>query len=68
MKSRRMRRAGNVTSLGEGKCVRDFDEKTLRHGWDNDTKLSLKGTCWLGAKGANPTQDTEKCWAIWQND
>jgi len=42
MKSRRMRRAGNVTSLGEGKCVRDFDEKTLRHRWDNDTKLDLK--------------------------
>jgi len=26
-----MRRAGIVTSFGEGKCVSDFDEKTLRH-------------------------------------
>jgi len=48
MKSRRMRWAGNVTSLGEGKCVRDFDEKTVRHRWDGDTILGLKDTCCLG--------------------
>jgi hypothetical protein len=68
MKSRRMRRAGNVTSLGEGKCVRDFDEKTHRHRWEDDTKLNLKEICWLGMKNANLTQDTEKWWAIWEND
>lgn len=56
-----------MTSLGEGKCVVDFDEKTLRQRWDDDTKLDLKETCWLGVKEANMTLDTEKWYAVWIN-
>jgi hypothetical protein len=45
---------------GEGGSAAGILIKTVKHRWDDGTKLDLKETWWEGVKWTNLTQDTEK--------
>jgi hypothetical protein len=54
IKSRRMRRAGHVASMGEGEVLRGFwlggPKGRLRHRWEYNIKMDLRE---IGIDGAN---------------